>query len=102
MSSKTAVAVKILDREYKLACEPGQEDNLKLAAEELVSRLKTAMRQPNVTSERAAILVGLNLAHELMLLEQGNEDWASVKENLDELERLVDSGIANAKHYKSS
>ncbi len=57
--------VSILDRDYLVACPPGERDALLAAARLLDSRLRE-MRQ-NARSaplERLAIMVALNLAHE--------------------------------------
>lgn len=59
------VNVSILDRDYLVACPPGERDALHAAARLLDSRLRE-MRQHNrsATLEKMAIMVALNLAHE--------------------------------------
>jgi cell division protein ZapA len=58
-------SVSILDRDYLVACPPGEREALLAAARLLDSRLRE-MRQSarSATLERLAIMVALNLAHE--------------------------------------
>jgi cell division protein ZapA len=58
-------SVSILDRDYLVACPPGEREALHAAARLLDSRLRE-MRQSarSATLERLAIMVALNLAHE--------------------------------------
>jgi len=61
------VAVHILDREYLVACEPHERAGLLNAASMVDARmreLKNASR--TATVDRIAVLVALNLAHELL------------------------------------
>jgi cell division protein ZapA len=64
-TSADTVNVSILDRDYLVACPPGEREALHAAARLLDSRLRE-MRQHNrsATLERLAIMVALNLAHE--------------------------------------
>lgn len=59
------VSVRILDREYLVACPPGERDALLAAARLLDTRLRE-MREHSrsATLERLAIMAALNLAHE--------------------------------------
>jgi cell division protein ZapA len=58
-------SVSILDRDYLVACPPGEREALHAAARLLDLRLRD-MRQSarSATLERLAIMVALNLAHE--------------------------------------
>lgn len=59
------VQVHILDRDYLVACPPGEREALMTAARLLDTRLRE-MRQHNrsATLERLAIMAALNFAHE--------------------------------------
>lgn len=61
----STASVSILDRDYLVACPPGEREALLAAARLLDSRLRE-MRQSarSATLERLAIMVALNLAHE--------------------------------------
>jgi cell division protein ZapA len=61
------VAVRILDKEYRIGCPAGEEDRLLAAARMLDERMKEIRRGGSVIgTERIAIVTALNLAHELL------------------------------------
>jgi len=71
MSESTAspVSVKILDREYLVACVPEQRAGLIAAAsylDEKMREIRSASRTAGL--DRAAVMAGLNIAHELIQL----------------------------------
>lgn len=60
-----SVSVSILDRDYLVACPPGERDALHAAARLLDSRLRELRQHSrSATLERLAIMAALNLAHE--------------------------------------
>ncbi|WP_456449081.1 cell division protein ZapA [Thiolapillus sp.] len=67
------LSVNILDKEYRVACQPGEEEALLASAMELDERMR-AIRQSGkiIGTERIAVMVALNMAHEL--LNVGRED----------------------------
>jgi len=86
------VSVRILDREYLVACEPHERDGLIRAAalldgqmRELRSNAKTA------TLDRIAVLAALNLAHELTQIRSQKEDHQhDLSRGLADLNRKLD------------
>ena len=67
MSKASApVAVSILGKEYRIACDPGTEDELVSAARFLDARMREVRGTGKVIgTDRIAVMVALNLAHEL-------------------------------------
>jgi cell division protein ZapA len=57
--------VKIMGREYRVACSPEEQDGL-LAAVDLVDNKmrEIAQRTKNTIAERVAVMAALNIAHE--------------------------------------
>ena len=57
--------VKIMGREYRVACSPEERDGL-LAAVDLVDNKmrEIAQRTKNTIAERVAVMAALNIAHE--------------------------------------
>jgi cell division protein ZapA len=91
------VAVRILDREFTVGCEPGERDSLMAAAQLLDARMRE-VRGGNKTAalDRVAVLVALNLAHELQALQAngGSRDDAIGRALVDmnrKLDGLFDS-----------
>ena len=80
------VFVKILDKEYQIACPPGEENALQKAARDLDKRMRSIRNSSSIIGlERIAIMTALNLSHELML---AREDATSSSTNDDSLKRL--------------
>lgn len=61
------VSVRILDKEYQVACPPEERDALLRAAQELDERMRTIRNSANIIGlERIAVMAALNLSHELL------------------------------------
>lgn len=61
------VFVKILDKEYQVACQPEERDALVRAALQLDERMRKIRQSGSVIGlERIAVMAGLNLSHELL------------------------------------
>jgi len=75
------VAVSILGKDYRIACEPGAEDELVSASRFLDSRMREVRGTGKVIgTDRIAVMVALNLAHEL-LKEKSDQDSAASSSN---------------------
>lgn len=61
----TTLDIKILGREYRVACPPDEVDSLQAAAELLDARMREIAKATKSTGERLAVMTALNLAHEL-------------------------------------
>lgn len=66
------IAVRILDREYLVACPPEERDGLQSAASLLDGRMREIRSGNRMAGiDRIAVLAALNLAHELIQQRQG-------------------------------
>lgn len=75
------VTVNILEKEYRVACNPGEEDEVFASARHLDERMREIRKGGKVIgTERIAVMVALNLTHEL--LNQANSH-KSVSEDMD-------------------
>ena len=62
-----SLSVRILDKEYQIACPPGAEGDLQLSAQYLDRQMKTIRRTGKVVGlDRIAVMAGLNTAYELL------------------------------------
>lgn len=62
-----SLSVRILDKEYQIACPPGAEADLQLSAQYLDKQMKSIRRTGKVVGlERIAVMAGLNTAYELL------------------------------------
>ena len=66
MSESDLVSVSILDKEYQVACKPDEREELLQTASELDGRMRAVRKSGTIVGlERIAIMVALNLCHEL-------------------------------------
>lgn len=69
-----AVLVRILDREYQIACPPEERDALEGAARHLDKRMREIRATGHVIGlERIAVMAALNLSHELLQSQRGGQ-----------------------------
>ena len=65
--SKEGVKVRILDRNFTIACPPGEQASVEAAAEYLNDQLENMQTQSKVIGlEHTLVLVALNIANELL------------------------------------
>ena len=61
-----SVSLTIMGKEYKIACEPDEQDSLIRSASELDAQMCKMRDSGKVgTAERIAVMAALNLSHEL-------------------------------------
>lgn len=66
-SQAKPVTVKILEKEYRIACNPGEEEEVFASARHLDERMREIRKSGKVIgTERIAVMAALNLAHELL------------------------------------
>ncbi len=66
-SKRDAVAVNILGKEYRISCDPGEEEALLKSARYLDARMKEIRGSGKVIgTDRIAVMAALNIAHELL------------------------------------
>ena len=90
MSNENSLVIHLLDKEYRVACPPGEQENLLSAARYLDTQLRE-VRDTNVIGlERIAIMTALNMSHELLNARkhagQDSESEARVQALLGRLE----------------
>lgn len=86
------VNVRVLDREFTVGCEPGEQDKLMAAAQFLDARMRE-VRGSNRSAalDRVAVLTALNLAAELLQGKQsGGAQEQQIARTLGDLNRKLD------------
>ncbi len=89
------IAVTILDKEYRVACQPGEEEALLASAMELDERMR-AIRQTGkiIGTERIAVMAALNMAHELLTVNREcDEGDASLERRMRSLQDKVEVAL---------
>ena len=79
MSTANHLDVVLFGREYRLACPPEQQAALQAAVTLVNTKMQeVASKGRQVSSERAAIMAALTLAHDLLESQSGSAPAASV------------------------
>jgi len=91
------VSVHILDKEYRIGCKQDEEEGL-IASARYVDQRMREMRQSGrvIGSDRIAVMVALNLAHEL--LEQRkvrDRSEEAIGERIRNLQKKIESALNN-------
>lgn len=88
-NSKELLTVTILDKEYRIACTKGEEDDLLSSAKILNSRMKDIRKSGKIIgAERVAVMAALNIAHELLVQQKKDYSDETEKRILDLRERV--------------
>jgi cell division protein ZapA len=67
------VSLIIMGKEYKIACDPEEQDDLIHSAQQLDVQLRKMRDSGKITGpDRIAVMAALNLAHELQIMKNQN------------------------------
>lgn len=67
------VSIRILDKDYRIACEPHEQEGLRESARLLDSRMRQIRQTGRVIgTDRIAVMAALNITYELIQLRQGS------------------------------
>jgi cell division protein ZapA len=76
------VTVTIMGKEYKIACDPAEQDDLIHSAQQLDAQMRKLRDSGKIVGpDRIAVMTALNLAHELQMVKNQN---AILSQNLSE------------------
>lgn len=89
------VSVRILDREYLIACQPEERAGLAAAAAYLDAKLRELRNSHRGGGlERIAVLAGLNIAHELLdLREREASSSQHLAQHLQAIKSKLEAGL---------
>lgn len=96
MSRKLSFKVNIMDRDFTVACEDGDQENLLAAAAHLDRQMRAIQKSGKVIGhERCAIMAALNIANELLtgteVQSENPEVMRRVDDMIDRLEETLDA-----------
>ncbi len=95
MSDVSPVKVKVLGKNYQVACPAGEEPQVHNAALLLENKMMELRgRGVSFSNETMAIITGLNLAHELLSLQQSNTKTDKISNTISTLCSRVDQILA--------
>jgi cell division protein ZapA len=95
----TTVSVKILDKDYQVACQPEEVDALTASARYLDKQMKTIRDTGKVLGlDRVAVMAALNVTHDYLKVRGESTGVAKdVDKKLGELLTRVSRALADAR-----
>jgi cell division protein ZapA len=94
MKQKDSLSITILDKEYRVACPPGEEQSLQASANELNKKLNEIKKKGAVIgTERIAIMAALNICHEMLTGKTIETEYADLNSRIESLSEKIDSNM---------
>ena len=100
-SEQNFLDVKIMGREYRVACTPEERDALMSAVELVDNKMREiAQRTKSTIAERVAVMAALNIAHD-RLTGGGEQTVASpdLKRRIDNMGARLDAVLAPQQQF---
>jgi cell division protein ZapA len=94
MKPQNSLTVNILDKEYRVACSPDEEENLLASASTLNKKLNEIKKKGAVIgTERIAIMAALNMSHELLTGKAMEIENTNLNDRISSLSDKIDSAM---------
>ncbi|WP_432471235.1 cell division protein ZapA [Amphritea sp. HPY] len=94
MNTPRTTSVKLLDKEYVIACPEENEAQLLAAADYLKKKMQEVKASGRIIGlEKIAVMAALNISHELLHSSQGNE--AQLEQRLQQLSAKIEQGLGS-------
>lgn len=92
-----AVPVTIMGKEYKIACDPEERDDLIRSAQQLDEQMRRIRDTGKVNgADRIAVMAALNLAHELCMIKNQNDILTRrLNESLSYMSQKIENVLEN-------
>ena len=96
------VSVRILEKEYQVACLPEERTELLDSAEHLNAKMREIRDGGNVVGlDRIAVMAALNLAHELLRLRgRGESADTDVSQKIRQLRERVETALTRGQQLE--
>lgn len=98
MKDHEALTIKILEKEYRVACPSEEKDSLIASANMLNTKLNEIKKKGSVIgTERIAVMAALNMSHELLNGQSLISEHAELHDRIDSLSDRIDNTMRNIK-----
>ena len=96
------VTVRILEKEYRVACPAEEQEALRSSALYLDRRMREVRDSGKVVGmDRIAVITALNIAHEMLQQKSHRESYAhSVSSRIRSLQEKIDSALNRSKQLE--
>ena len=98
MNNQEALVIKILEKEYRVAC-PAEEKESLIASANMLNKKLNEIKQKGavIGTERIAVMAALNMSHELLNSHALIEEHAELNDRIDSLSEKIDNTMRNIK-----
>lgn len=94
------VTIRILDKEYRIACEPGEQYGLIDSARLLDQRMREVRQNGRIIgADRIAVMAALNLVYELM---RERDEVTQQRDRLAAIQERLSNAVAQEEPASSS
>ena len=102
MSDAQPINISILDKEYKVACPPGEQSALLESAKYLDSKMREVRDSGSIIgAERIAVITALNLANDLLKAAQVDSELGQeLPPRLKDLEAKISRALERARQLE--
>lgn len=102
MSGTVQVTVRILEKDYQIACPEDEREALQEAARQLHNRMKQIRDSGKVVGvDRIAVMAGLNISHELLEQQAGRGAGANqLTQKIQLLQDKVEQALVTARQHE--
>ncbi|MDG2061697.1 MAG: cell division protein ZapA [SAR86 cluster bacterium] len=94
---KKIISIEVLGQSYKISCEDSERDELRESAEFLDNKLKEIRQNSQLDENRAAIIVGLNIARELLKIKNNLIVDDATSQRIDSLNNKLKKQLISLK-----
>jgi len=94
MNKAEPLTIKIMEKEYRIACPEEEKENLKASAELLNEKLNEIRQKGSVIgTERIAIMAALNMSHEVLHSQSLVVEHGDLNHRIDELSERISTSM---------
>ncbi len=94
MNDTTDTSIEIMGKAYQIKCPTSEVNSLQRAAQYLEEKMREVRASGVLNFDRVAIITALNVAHQLLTLEQQKNQHAQViNQRLIKLQNKVESAL---------
>lgn len=96
-----AINIRVLEKEYQVACPPEEEAALMDSARLLDEKMREVRdTRKMIGADRVAVMAALNLAHDLLQLQSGGGDEPGINNKLRNLQNKVEAAITRGRQLE--
>jgi len=89
------VTITILEKDYKISCPKGEHESLLISAQNVNANMRKVREGGKALSaDRVAVMAAINIAHDLVKVEQKPTINNNLENRVDRMQKLIDDTLA--------